>query len=538
MLWLRNLFSTADLTPHGFCLLWRPGLLWLQVVPDALIGLSYYSIPLALAYFVSKRRDIPFGWTFWMFAVFILGCGTTHFVEIWTLWYPDYLTQGLVKVATAAISVATAIVLWPIIPHLLALPSPAQFRDANEALSAEIVERNRVVDALQREIINHQRTEEILRQSQKMEGLGQLTGGVVHDFNNVLLILRGQLHILKRRGLVPGDDAHVAAVERAIARGEGLTRQLLSFARRQTLDPSVIDLNDEMPKLLDLLRRSLRADIEIRLDMPPSIAPIEVDQNEFELALINIAANARDAMRRGGVLNIAIANETLPSDDPALQSLSGDVVSISLSDSGEGISPETIDRIFEPFFTTKQQGKGTGLGLSQVYEFARQSGGTVTARSTPGQGTTITLYLPRSASRPLASGSQVSDISTSAMGATLLIVEDNPEIAQMKSVLLQEYGYRIALAADGEQALSIVMSGEIIHLVFCDIVMPGKLNGIDVARILREHFPRLPVLLTTGYTTEAGNASQEGFAILAKPYRPEVLHRAIRDLLHQPAVTA
>ena len=538
MLWLRNLFSTADLTPHGFCLLWRSGLLWLQVVPDALIGLSYYSIPLALAYFVSKRRDIPFGWTFWMFAVFILGCGTTHFVEIWTLWYPDYLTQGLVKVATAAISVATAIVLWPIIPHLLALPSPAQFRDANEALSAEIAERNRVVDALQREIINHQRTEEILRQSQKMEGLGQLTGGVVHDFNNVLLILRGQLHILKRRGLVPGDDAHVAAVERAIARGEGLTRQLLSFARRQTLDPSVIDLNDEMPKLLDLLRRSLRADIEIRLDMPPSIAPIEVDQNEFELALINIAANARDAMRRGGVLNIAIANETLPSDDPALQSLSGDVVSISLSDSGEGISPETIDRIFEPFFTTKQQGKGTGLGLSQVYEFARQSGGTVTARSTPGQGTTITLYLPRSASRPLASGSQVSDISTSAMGATLLIVEDNPEIAQMKSVLLQEYGYRIALAADGEQALSIVMSGEIIHLVFCDIVMPGKLNGIDVARILREHFPRLPVLLTTGYTTEAGNASQEGFAILAKPYRPEVLHRAIRDLLHQPAVTA
>jgi signal transduction histidine kinase len=375
MLWLRNLFSTADLTPHGFCLLWRPGLLWLQVVPDALIGLSYYSIPLALAYFVSKRRDIAFGWIFWMFAVFILGCGTTHFVEIWTLWYPDYLTQGLVKVATAAISVATAMILWPIIPHLLALPSPAQLRDANKALLAEIAERNRVVDALQREIINHQRTEEILRQSQKMEGLGQLTGGVAHDFNNVLLILRGQLHILKRRGLVPGDDAHVAAVERAIARGEGLTRQLLSFARWQTLDPSVIDLNDEMPKMLDLLRRSLRADIEIRLDMTPSVWPIEVDQNEFELALINIAANARDAMRRGGVLNIAIANETLHSDDPALQSLSGDVVSISLSDSGEGISPETIDRIFEPFFTTKQQGKGTGLGLSQVYEFARQSGG-------------------------------------------------------------------------------------------------------------------------------------------------------------------
>ena len=162
MLGLQKLFDSADLTPHGFCLLWRPELLWLQVVPDALIGISYYSIPLALAYFVSKRRDIAFGWIFWMFAAFILGCGTTHFVEIWTLWQPAYALQGLVKVATAAISVATAILLWPLLPRVLALPSPVALRQANEALSIEIEERNRVVEALQREIIEHERTEERL----------------------------------------------------------------------------------------------------------------------------------------------------------------------------------------------------------------------------------------------------------------------------------------------------------------------------------------------------------------------------------------
>jgi signal transduction histidine kinase/CheY-like chemotaxis protein len=538
MLGLQNLFNSADLTPHGFCLLWRPELLWLQVMPDAFIGLSYYSIPLALAYFVSKRRDIAFGWIFWMFAAFILGCGTTHFVDIWTLWYPDYGAQGLVKVATAAISVATAIILWPLIPRLLALPSPAELRRANEALSIEIEERGRLVEALQREMVDHQKTEATLRQSQKMEGLGQLTGGVVHDFNNLLLILQGQLHLFKRRGLVAGNEVQVAAMERAVARGEGLTRQLLSFARRQILEPRVIDLNTEISKLVDLLRRSLRGNIELRLNLSSSVGPIEVDQNEFELALINIAANARDAMPRGGILNITVTDQRLPADNSILRELSGDFVSIAISDSGEGISHEVIDRIFEPFFTTKVPGKGTGLGLAQVYGFARQSGGTVTAVSVPGRGTTITMYLPRSACPPLAGRQEVIDPFSGTTSATLLIVEDNPEVAQMKAVLLEEYGYRVVLAADAEQALSLVMSGEIIDLVFSDIVMPGKLNGIELARALRERFPRLPILLTTGYSTEAGSASQEGFAIVAKPYRAEVLHRAILDLLHRPAPTA
>jgi signal transduction histidine kinase/CheY-like chemotaxis protein len=538
MLGLRHLFDSAELTPHGFCLLWRPELLWLQVVPDALIGCSYYSIPLALAYFVSKRRDVAFGWIFWMFAAFILGCGTTHFVESWTLWHPDYATQGLVKVATAAISVATAIVLWPLLPHVLALPSPSELRRANEALSIEIEERNRVVEALQREMEEHRRTEEILRQSQKMEGLGQLTGGIVHDFSNLLLILQGQLHILKRRGLVPGTEAQIGAMERAVARGEGLARRFLSFARRQILLPDLIDLREEMPKLVDLLRRSLRGDIEIRLDVAPTVGWVEVDRNEFELALINIAANARDALPRGGIVTINVTDETLHGDDRGLQELIGEFARIAISDNGAGVPAELIDRIFEPFFTTKEAGKGTGLGLPQVYTFAKRSNGIVTVESTLGRGTTITIYLPLSMAPSHSTRQEVSDLLNQAPRGTILLVDDNLEVADVKAMMLREYGYQVKLATDAEHALSIIVSNEAINLVVSDIVMPGKLNGIDLARVLRQRVPELPILLTTGYSIEARNAAEEGFAILPKPYRPELLYRAIRNLIRTPELTA
>ena len=525
---LLDLFSSTDLTPHGFCLLWRPALLWLQIVPDALIGLSYYSIPLALAYFVCKRRDIAFSWIFWMFAAFILACGTTHFFEIWTLWHPDYAAQGLIKAVTAEISVATAIVMWPVLPRLLALPS---LRQVNDALSVEIKERNRAVEALQRKIVEHQVTEEALRQSQKMEGLGQLTGGVAHDFNNILLILQGQLYMLRRRGLVAGTEVTVAAMEGAVARGESLARQLLSFARRQTLQPKIIDLHEEMPKLTDLLRQSLRGDIEISLDISPAAGRIEVDPHEFELALINIASNARDAIARGGTVTLSIANETLPGTDPGLEGLAGDFVRIAIGDTGKGIPQEIIGRVFEPFFTSKEAGTGTGLGLAQVYGFAHQSEGTVTAASIPGQGTTITLHLPRSSAPGIPKRQTAADPSIATAHQTILLVEDNPEVAKVGMFLLQEFGYRVALAEDARQALSLVGDGATIDLVFSDIVMPGGFNGVDLARTLRRRFPQLPVLLTTGYSTEADEAAQEGFPIVPKPYHPQQLRQAICDLM-------
>jgi signal transduction histidine kinase/CheY-like chemotaxis protein len=528
---LGRFFDTANLTPHGFCLSWRPELLWLQVVPDFLIGLSYYSIPLALAYFVSRRADVVFGWIFWMFAAFILACGTTHFFEIWTLWHPDYATQGLLKVATAIISVATAVILWPMLPKALALPSPAALRAVNEALAVEIEERARAAEALQREIAERRRTEDALRESQKMEGLGQLTGGVAHDFNNLLMILGGNLHLLRQK-TAGAAETQIAAMERAVARGESLTRQLLTFARRQTLQPKAIDLAEEMPKLGELLRRSLRGDIEVRIDLAPDAWPIEVDPNEFELALINLASNARDAMPRGGSVTIAAENAVLDGGAPDLEDLIGDFVRVTVRDTGQGIPGHIIDHIFEPFFTTKEPGKGTGLGLSQVYGFARQSGGFATVNSVEGSGTTVALYLRRARMAPGSAGdTRAAAVTPSAARETILVVEDNPEVAEISQGLLGEFGYRTIHAETGDQALALLTDGAPVDLVFSDLVMPGGISGVDLARRIRARWPGLPVLLTTGYSTAAPEASGEGFAIIPKPYRADALRRAIEALL-------
>jgi signal transduction histidine kinase len=531
MSWLQQLYSTADLTPHGFCLYWRPELLWLQVVPDSLIGLSYYSIPVALGYFVWKRHDVVFGWIFWLFAAFILACGTTHLVEIWTLWHPDYATQGLIKAATAGVSLITAILLWPLLPKALALPSPAALRRVNEELSRQIGERNAAVEALEREMHERQQAEEALRQSQKMEGLGQLTGGVAHDFNNLLLILEGNLAILRDKTAEdPRLEPQIAAIERALGRGGSLTRQLLTFARRQMLQPRSIELREEMAKMVELMRRSLRGDIEVKLDIASGLWPIMADPHELELALINIASNARDAMPTGGTLAIAVDNETLTGKEAGLHGLAGDFVRLAVADTGAGIPAEILPQIFEPFFTTKEVGKGTGLGLSQVYGFATQSRGAALVESTPGAGTVVSLYLPRAAAAATAGARPTEDESVAA--ASILLVEDNAEIAELGGSLLRRHGYTVRLAENAQEALAIAAQ-ERFDLVFSDIVMPGGMNGVELARRIREMFPSMPVLLTTGYSSKAGAAASEGFPIISKPYPPDALRHAIQDLLRR-----
>jgi signal transduction histidine kinase/CheY-like chemotaxis protein len=534
--YLADLFNAADLTPHGVCLLWRPELIWLHVFSDLVIGLAYYSIPLALAYFVSKRADIVFGWIFWLFAIFILACGTTHWFEIWTLWRPDYAAQGLLKFATAGVSLVTAFLLWPLVPQALALPSPAQLRRVNDELSVQVRERNDAVEALQREILERQRAEDALRQSQKLEALGQLTGGVAHDFNNLMFVITGNLHLLKGK-VTAGGEAQMKAIEQAVARGESLTRQLLTFARRQTLQPTVVELREHMRRVVELLRRSLRGDIEIRLDVAPGTWPVEIDPNEFELAMINIALNARDAMPAGGTLTLTIDNESLAVGNAALPELAGDFVRIAIGDSGHGIAAAMLSRVFEPFFTTKEVGKGTGLGLSQVYGFAKQSGGLATIASVEGKGTTITLYLPRT-SRAASTEAAAAGQEAARGKGTILLVEDNQEVADVSAALLAEHGYAVRRAGTAQQALDLLVTGEPIDLVFSDIVMPGEMSGVELARRLRERFPGVAVLLTTGYSAAAQDATNEGFAILPKPYRPDALHRAIRTKLGPQAAGA
>jgi signal transduction histidine kinase len=393
------MFNLPDLTPHGFCLAWDPALLDLHVISDAVIALSYYSIPCALAYFVLRRQDLAFSWVFILFAIFILACGTTHVLDIWTLWHADYVAQGLVKAVTALASVLTACLLWPLIPKALMLPSPAVMRRANERLTVEIRNTETAVTALRREQADREHTEAMLRQSQKMEAIGQLTGGIAHDFNNLLMVIQGNLEALERNGVDDSDTArYVARALRSVQQGSMLTGQLLAFSRQQPLEPVAFDLNERVNALVDLLPDTLRPGIQVdlELDLADSLWPAQADPNHLENALLNLVINARDAMPDGGTLRVGTTNVTLDAASvKGGDAKPGDYVSVSVADTGTGMTREVREMAFEPFFTTKPVGSGSGLGLSQIYGFVRQSHGHITLESTVGIGTTVTIYLRR-----------------------------------------------------------------------------------------------------------------------------------------------
>jgi two-component system, NtrC family, sensor kinase len=365
-----------------------------------------------------------------------------------------------------------------------------------------------------------------LRQAQRLEAIGQLTGGVAHDFNNLLMIVSGSVHRLRRQ-LTEEKQVHLLdAISNAMQRGESLTRQLLAFSRRQMLQPSVLDLSERLPELKDMLSRSLRGDIEIRVQVPNRPCLVKVDASELELALLNLAFNARDAMPSGGTLTIA-AKPIVLRGKAGEEGLSGDFVAVRVTDTGVGIAPEILPRVFEPFFTTKEVGKGTGLGLSQVYGFARQSGGAAIITSALRRGTAITLFLPRSfeglaeprapslaADAPLPSG-------------TALLVEDNSDVVEVARGYFADLGYSVKVAAGAQAGLDLLEAEGGVDLVFSDILMPGSMNGLELAKLVRARFPRIVVLLTTGYSSSAQDAVREGFEVLAKPYDLAALQRAL-----------
>ena len=399
-----NLFPDLPMTPHGFCLAWDPWLMALHVSSDTVIGLSYYAISIALFVLLLRRREVPFAWMVGSFAIFILACGTTHFYNVITLWYADYVSEGFIKAFTAIVSAATAIWLWPMIPKLVTLPSPGALAAVNRALRRQIDEYNDVVVALREETAERLRTEEMLRQSQKMDAIGQLTGGLAHDFNNLLMVIRGNLEALDSR--LDGTSTLRRYVERALAgadRAALLTQHLLAFARRQSLSPSVFDVNQRIGAMAEMLQATLtvagRAPITFEFRPGNDVGPVEADPNQLEAALLNLVINARDAMPQGGRLSIATASIDYPCAGPAdgAEDSVGAYVRITVTDTGEGMTPEVARSAFEPFFTTKPVGRGSGLGLSQVYGFVRQSHGHVDLASAPGQGTTIMLDLPKAA---------------------------------------------------------------------------------------------------------------------------------------------
>jgi PAS domain S-box-containing protein len=372
------------------------------------------------------------------------------------------------------------------------------------------------------------RAHERLAQSQKMEAIGQLTGGIAHDFNNLLMVVSGQAQLL--RGKLADDPRGVRAlegIELAARRGQELTRQLLAFARRQRLNPATLALHERAESLRDLLGASLSPSIELRIDLPAATWPVEVDPGELELALLNLAVNARDAMADGGSLTISTRNATFEGEHVEPH-LTGEFVALSVRDTGVGIPPDVLPRIFEPFFTTKGVAHGKGLGLSQVYGFVEQSGGRATVASTLGEGSAFTLYLPRSENA--VSGAETPAESAAPSGARVLVVEDNPDVAEVAAGLLEQLGNRPQVVNSAEAALQALREGEKPDVMFSDIVMAGAMDGLALARQVRAEWPDLPILLATGYSQNAENVGRE-FAILPKPYELPDLVRALGSVL-------
>ena len=373
-----------------------------------------------------------------------------------------------------------------------------------------------------------------LRQSQRLEAIGQLTGGVAHDFNNLLMVVNGSVQRLRRDITEPRHVRLLDMISTASQRGESLTRQLLAFSRQQTLTPVAISLNELLPDVEEMLRRSLRGDIVIRTVLPATNCSVKVDPSELELAILNIAVNARDAMPKGGTLTTTARPITLKGEAQD-DDLRGEFVAIRIADTGTGIPPDVLARVFEPFFTTKEVGKGTGLGLSQVYGFARQSGGTATVTSTVGKGTAITLYLPRTYDGATQAASTPAVAEPVAASGKVLVVEDNDEVADACTAYVAQLGYQVKSVSNAKAALDLLRAGEAFDIVLSDILMPGGMNGVELATAIRTEFPKLPVLLTTGYSASAQDAVLRNFVVLQKPYDLDMLRKALLETIRQTA---
>jgi PAS domain S-box-containing protein len=392
------------------------------------------------------------------------------------------------------------------------------------------------------DLTSRKRTEEQLAQAQKMEMVGQLSGGIAHDFNNLLTVIVGNAEYLGEQ-LKARQDLRLLAedIGHAGDRGAELTQRLLAFSRRQILRPVELDCNKLLDGIHKMLRRTLREDIEINTMLDPELAQAFADTAQLESAVLNLALNAQDAMAAGGRLTISTANASL---DDHYQRLHpevppGEYVMIAVTDDGEGIPNDVIDRVFEPFFTTKEVGKGSGLGLSMVYGFVKQSNGHVSIYSEPGLGTTVRMYLPQVQTKPTLSPEQVRhDEALLPTGTeTVLVVEDDPFVRSYARKRLESLGYAVIAAVNGKDALEKLRADVRVDVLFTDIVMPGGINGWELADLAQRIRPELPVLLTSGYALETlvkHGRHREGSIVLTKPYRKADLARRLREVLKAP----
>ena len=391
----------------------------------------------------------------------------------------------------------------------------------------DITEHKHAVEA--RRLIQEQ-----LHQSQKMESVGQLTGGIPHDFNNLLTVVSGNLELIEDAADNDRVRQFAAAARCAAGRGAKLTAQLLAFSRRQKLNPKLINANKLISEFQGLIRQAVGGSCKVELRTDERLWFCHVDPPLLETALLNLALNARDAMPDGGVLEIETRNVVL--DEGVMDGCSpGSYVRLSVTDTGCGIPPEVRDRVFEPFFTTKEVGKGTGLGLSMVYGFVRQTGGYVDVESAPGMGTTVALYLPKAKQRPDAEAETVQTQTMPGGSERVLVVEDNEDVLEVTSAMLTTFGYRVLCARNGAEALQMLKSGQEFELLFSDVVMPNGMSGVELARETKRLNKSIKILLTSGYAGDVleRHRSVDEFPIIDKPFQLADLARRLRSMLDE-----
>jgi signal transduction histidine kinase/CheY-like chemotaxis protein len=416
-------------------------------------------------------------------------------------------------------------------------------RRLNEELELRVQERTSELAAANRQLLTQieerERVEATLRQLQRLEAVGQLTSGVAHDFNNLLTVVLGNVAFLEKGLLKAGIDGtlmqRLGYMRTAAERGARLTDQLLSFSRRQRLEPKVIDLNQAVAGMRDLLQSTMGGSIRIETELGDNLWPALVDLTQLELAVLNLSINARDAMEMGGRLSVGTANVALgpafyPEEPPA-----GDYVAVHVTDTGVGMSKDVRSKAFEPFFTTKEIGKGSGLGLSQVLGFAKQSGGGVRIRSDPGQGTTIEIFLPRADVRPVKT--EMLPVRKGAMlkaSARLILVDDDSAVREVTAATLRELGYTVLEAGSGGAALELLQHSVDVDLMLIDFAMPG-MSGAEVARRVQTTRPALPILFVTGYADRAALEGVSEAQIIGKPFVDNELHEKVRTALARRA---
>jgi PAS domain S-box-containing protein len=411
-------------------------------------------------------------------------------------------------------------------------------RELESRIHERTVELENSNDSLKREIEERERTEEVLRHAQKLEAIGQLTGGVAHDFNNLLTIVIGNMDTISRR-IDAADPRLRRAIEHALEgarKAANLTQRLLAFARRQPLKPEPADPNRLVQQMSELLYRTLGERIEIETVLAAGVWSIEVDVGQLESAILNLAVNARDAMPEGGKLTIETTNAYVDEAYAREHAVAvGQYVVVCVSDTGVGIARDVMDKVFDPFFTTKTTGQGTGLGLSQVYGFVKQSGGNVRIYSEPGEGTTVKLYLPRFAGKLDAANAKIAHLLLADCNETILVVEDEDRVRQLSVSLLQELGYQVIDAPDGATALALLERTPRVDLLFTDVGLP-RMNGRQLADEARRRHPQLKILFTTGYAKNAivhhGRLDPD-VHLIGKPFTFAELSEKVRAVLDQ-----